>query len=523
MPATRPSSSSSTELATALPFGTQLDGFRIERLIPGGGQRAVYEATQVDLNRRVALEILGRDPEIGDRLRASRWPTHPNVVSLYAAGRSEYGYFLATALVDGTTLAELRRQRPVGPAEMLSLLTDVAGALDAAHHAGSVHGAVSADNVVVDRSGRALLTNFGLATEPGDRTTDLQAFATLVHACTDAAVPDPPPDSAIEIVPALPTAHVLPKRVVRTAGALVALALGAGAIVLLALSSRQSGRVPPLLRGATVLGSDLTAAGVKSVDCNGQSPSGASDACTVAQTRLGGRVVVPRQGGVIRRWTVRGARGLLALQVLRRRGASYFNVGQTQPVVIPDGGVHVFAADLPVRPGDLVGLQVAPGSAIGVRRGVRDAGTARWFGPLIITVRPPERGPGSGFDVELMLRVEYLHGQKWTPSGELTGRAAQTAGPGHVLAVHQLLQRGPRTLTLKLVRTAERIAVDLFAGRQRLARLPVTGADSTGRLLSFDNTTFRFGRDIVELQWRNPGGLLTHDYIADDYSLAPLS
>ena len=79
----------------------------------------VYSARHVELGREVALKVLaaelGSDPEFvarfrrEGRLQASL--EHPHVVTVYEAGESEHGLYLAMRLVRGSTLAELMRER----------------------------------------------------------------------------------------------------------------------------------------------------------------------------------------------------------------------------------------------------------------------------------------------------------------------------------------------------------------------------------------------------------------------------
>ena len=91
-----------------LPAGTLIAGFRIDRLIGRGSRATVYEATQLSLNRRVALKVMD-DRALVDRVRRLTWPEHPGSVSLFAAGDSEHGPWLAMRLVPGgRTLATSR-------------------------------------------------------------------------------------------------------------------------------------------------------------------------------------------------------------------------------------------------------------------------------------------------------------------------------------------------------------------------------------------------------------------------------
>jgi hypothetical protein len=222
--------------------------------------------------------------------------------------------------------------------------------------------------------------------------------------------------------------------------------------------------------------------------------------------------------GVIRRWQVRGARGELALQVLSRQGNTLVSTTRSDFELIPDEGLHVFPANLPVRAGQLVGVEVTPGAAIGVRRDVRGAATARWFGPLNLGARTADRGEGTGFDHELLLRVEYVPGANWRPSGLLTGRDAQLASPGQKVATHQVELPGRRVRTVVLVRLGDRVAFDLFDGERRVARLAVADADPRGRLVTLTD----YNRPVLRLRWSNPDGrTIGNDYTVRARSMAP--
>jgi hypothetical protein len=518
----------SHSVAPPLELGTELAGFRLERVIGHGSQGIVYEATQVSLDRRVALKLLPADRDFADRLQRLRWPEHPHAVSMFAAGVCEHGEFVAMQLVGGPTLAELR-DAGLEPAEVLDVLGDVAEALDAAHRAGIVHGAISAQNVLVDGDGRVLLSDFGLG--PGEATpaSDRTAFAALVRECLGDDLPAlGDPSSALEVVrfaaAALPPTAVQDRGRLRWRRLVAAAIGGSGAVavlaVVLAAPGKEPERAPPILRGTQPLGSALPPAATNSVDCRGRSPSGASPGCTVLQTRLLGRNVVARRGGVISRWAVRGARGKIALQVLHRRGDEFASVARSEYELIPDEGVHAVAANLPIRAGDRVGMEVTPGAAIGVRSSTGETTSARWFGPLTWRSRPVESGAGSGLDDELLLRVEYAPGAQWRPPGGLTGHQAELARAGRELATREVDLSGGAVRRVAVLRVGDRIAVDLFAGERRLARLVVEGAKVSGRLLSLT----AHGVPIASVQWRNPDGrTITRDYAVRTRSVVPLN
>jgi len=135
---------------------------------------SVYEATQLALERRVALKViaagLARDESFRDRFRrearAAAAVEHPNLLPVYEAGEADDRIYISMRYVDGTDLeSRLRRLGPLGPAEVLSILGQVAAALDHAHAAGLVHRDVKPANVLLEeRHGavHAYLTDFGL-------------------------------------------------------------------------------------------------------------------------------------------------------------------------------------------------------------------------------------------------------------------------------------------------------------------------------------------------------------------------
>jgi Protein kinase domain len=505
------SSSSSTELA-------EIAGFRIERELGRGSRSVVYEALQVNLDRPVALKLVLDDDGAG----TLDWPEHPRVVSLYATGPWEGSRFVAMQLVQGPTLAQLVETGGLGPARALELLADVAEALDAAHRARSAHGAVAAANVLVDGDGHALLSDFGLgAAEPtvaGDRAD----FLALARACLGDRAPalsDPGSFEAGEIVRLARSALPAPRRrrLPAVAAGTAAVAAAATLVAVLAGADPSGDRVPQPAPGAVALGSELAAGRTSSVDCSGRSPSGGSQACTVVQTQLPGRALVPSTAGVVRRWLVRGARGEIALQVIRRQGNRYVSVARSRFESIPDEGVHVLRADLGVRGGDLLGVQLAPGAAIGVRRGVPGATTARWLGQLLVEPRAIELGPGTGFDDEILLRADYTRGARPRVSGALSGRRAERAPAGRVLS-SGTVEIGGVVRRVAVVGLADSIAVDLLAGHRRLARLRATEVDPAGRLVNF--TALGFGYAV--LRWRNPDGrTVVREYGLDARGLRP--
>ena len=154
-------------------------GFRVERLVGRGGMGVVYEATQLNLNRRVALKLvrptMARQPIVRERFkRESRLAAtveHPNVIPVYEAGEDGDLLFIAMRYIPGTDLASLIiHEGRLGPARATRIVVQIASAIDAAHTAGLVHRDVKPSNVLISEDGpteHPYLTDFGITKELG--------------------------------------------------------------------------------------------------------------------------------------------------------------------------------------------------------------------------------------------------------------------------------------------------------------------------------------------------------------------
>src|SRR6478609_8297737 len=139
-----------------------------------GGMGIVYRAMHVPLKREVALKVIApgatADEEFRARFRAEFEAAasiqHPHVIPVHDFGEINGVLYIDMRLVEGDNLQTvLRRNGPLDPARAVSIVGQVAAALDAAHAGGLVHRDVKPANILIERSGdleHALLTDFGL-------------------------------------------------------------------------------------------------------------------------------------------------------------------------------------------------------------------------------------------------------------------------------------------------------------------------------------------------------------------------
>ena len=239
-------------------IGAVIGGYRIDGVIGQGGMGIVYRATQLRLDRTVALKFispaLANDVSFRERFeRESRLAAsinHPNVVPVHEAGEAGGLLYIALTYVDGRDLRALVEDAGrLEPARAGRIIEQVASALDAAHQRGLVHRDVKPGNVLVTGNEpyeHAYLTDFGLTKQissgdsltktgqwvgtldyvapeqiegrPVDARTDVYALGCVLHQALTGQVPyvrnsdvakmyahmnDPPPP-VTEIVPGTP-------------------------------------------------------------------------------------------------------------------------------------------------------------------------------------------------------------------------------------------------------------------------------------------------------------------------------
>jgi serine/threonine-protein kinase len=152
--------------------GQTLGNYRIHNRIGQGAMGAVYKATQISMDRIVALKVL-RENLVADRefvrgflneARTAGKLNHPNVVRVHDFGEAGGVYYFSMEYVNGQTVEEvLKREGRIPVQRALEMTRQVTEALQHAHGLGIIHRDVKPQNIMVDRRGQVKLTDLGLA------------------------------------------------------------------------------------------------------------------------------------------------------------------------------------------------------------------------------------------------------------------------------------------------------------------------------------------------------------------------
>jgi len=164
--------------------------YQLENELGRGGAGIVYRAIDTRLKRSVALKILPPDlafrSDIRERfLREAETAAslnHPNIVPIFSVDERDGLAWFAMALVEGESLGDrVRKQGALPISQARRVLREVADALAYAHGRGFVHRDIKPDNILIDaESGRAMVTDFGIARAMTDGDTRLTATGTAI-------------------------------------------------------------------------------------------------------------------------------------------------------------------------------------------------------------------------------------------------------------------------------------------------------------------------------------------------------
>jgi serine/threonine-protein kinase len=160
-------------------LGTQFGPYELQALIGVGGMGEVYRAYDTVRERQVAIKLLrsdvAADPSFQDRFRresrvAARLQ-EPHVIPVHDFGDIDGTLYIDMRLVEGSSLKEeLRATGPLTPTRAVSIISQVASALDAAHANGLVHRDIKPENVLLTNDDFVYLVDFGIAHGSGEAT-----------------------------------------------------------------------------------------------------------------------------------------------------------------------------------------------------------------------------------------------------------------------------------------------------------------------------------------------------------------
>ena len=148
------------------------DRFRLEEKVGSGGMSSVYRAYDPTLERLVAIKMMHRDissdPDQLERFRrearAVAQLNHPHVVTVIDAGEDDGTPYIVLEYVEGETLKDrIRRMGRLPVPEAVAYAIEIGRALSCAHSHKLVHRDIKPQNVLIDRDGRAKVTDFGIA------------------------------------------------------------------------------------------------------------------------------------------------------------------------------------------------------------------------------------------------------------------------------------------------------------------------------------------------------------------------
>lgn len=158
-------------LTRLLPRGAdaavRIGRYRVLDKLGKGAHGVVYSAYDPQLDRRVAIKLLGRTEGAADRIlqeaRMLAQLSHPNIVSVFEVGAHEGDVFVAMEYVQGSTLGQWLSGEPRTPVQIVEVIAHAAEGLAHAHEHGIVHRDFKPANVMIDEGGRVRVMDFGLA------------------------------------------------------------------------------------------------------------------------------------------------------------------------------------------------------------------------------------------------------------------------------------------------------------------------------------------------------------------------
>ena len=151
--------------------GQRFGNYELLEKIGQGGMGVVYRARQINLDRIVAVKLLPfsqfNNDEAVQRFQAEASAAaglqHPNIVAIHDVGEHEGQHYFSMELIEGRTLAEIVREKPLPAKRAATYLKTVAEAVHYAHEHGILHRDLKPSNILIDSADQPRITDFGLA------------------------------------------------------------------------------------------------------------------------------------------------------------------------------------------------------------------------------------------------------------------------------------------------------------------------------------------------------------------------
>lgn len=168
---------------------TLADRYRLDALVGVGGFGRVYMGFDTWLDRPVAVKVPKADRPVGAeevdqcRIEAKKVARlrHPNIVPVHDVGKDGGSCFIVSEWIEGVNLATRLKDARPSHGEVARIIAEVADALGHAHSHGYVHRDIKPANILLDGSGRAYLTDFGIAVVGEELLKDVGAAGTLPY------------------------------------------------------------------------------------------------------------------------------------------------------------------------------------------------------------------------------------------------------------------------------------------------------------------------------------------------------
>ena len=169
--------------------GKTIGQYELEQEIGRGGMATVYSARQLSMNRMVAIKVLPRhflhDPGFLERFEREvdviSNLEHPHILPIYDYGETEGVPYIAMRYLGGGSMADMIRRGVPELKDIVQPMRQVGEALDYAHQRGVIHRDLKPGNIMLDESGNAYLSDFGIARVMGSDLTGSAIIGTPAY------------------------------------------------------------------------------------------------------------------------------------------------------------------------------------------------------------------------------------------------------------------------------------------------------------------------------------------------------